>query len=141
MIPHPVHLSALVVLDLVAVFRIVDQTFLLKTPYLRDSMFFFFVFIFSSSPALPFCTSSWNLFLSPLSLVNSGSVYFYMCILAGTAHPLVQLRPLLPSSGPLLQLSAGCRQLSVHTGISFFIYSLPSLCKVCIFLYVICLSY
>ena len=63
-------------------------------------MFFFFVFIFSSSPALPFCTSSWNLFLCPLNLVNSGSVYFYMCILAYTAHPpcpaltsLAQLRP------------------------------------------------
>lgn len=86
-IPYLVHSSALVVLDLVAVFQIVDQAFFLKTPYLRDSMFFFFVFIFSSSPALPFCTSSWNLFLSPLNLVNSGSVYFYICILADAAHP------------------------------------------------------
>lgn len=126
-IPYPVRSSALVVLDLVAVFQIVDQAFLLKTPYLRDSMVFFFVFIFSSSPALPFCTSSWNLFLSPLNLVNSGSVYFYICIHADTAHPPCPALASCPARARFFStlLDAGTR-VSTQASRSLFLHFLHS---------------
>lgn len=76
-------LSALVVLDLAAVFYNIGQTFLLDTSYPRDSVFFFYYF--SHWPlTLPFL---WNILLFPLNWIVFALGLCYLSILNDNSRP------------------------------------------------------
>lgn len=124
-IPHPVHLSGPVILDLAAVFQIVDHTFLLETPYPRDSMFFFFFF---SHPPWPFLfVLHHGIFLSPLNLADSGLVHFYMSILSDNAHPPFPALTSAESFRPAYSALCWIQLPSVQTSISLWaLYFFPS---------------